>query len=371
MLKSLAFISLLSLFISCAKEKRQVSIQQVELGDPMNIVRGTTLNPTFSNAEEFQKKLSDFTLLARHTFMERREIDEQDKNIYAQNFLGGSHSYDEPRSISKRGDKFLWTHNDAGYGLGDFQFEVQKDKSIKPTFLLIDRERIPIKSLHLSINKEETAFSMLIYFNIPDFGDVVAYYLFAKDFKEKKIFSKEKYKFLQESNQKIRWQKPNSLELSFCGKNNDIEKIEYPVYLATETWNDVSGNLYNISLKPSKRKYPPFSDLNLQCIYVIKDYRTRGGEVVNPAAAFMAMNPSSNSIIDGDIVFYEDEIKKNIPRLDESPVFPSYIKSVTQHEIGHFLGLGHEFDEEIDSIMSYDYFFISDHDKEAIQELYR
>ncbi len=74
--------------------------------------------------------------------------------------------------------------------------------------------------------------------------------------------------------------------------------------------------------------------------------------------------PGREEFLDGDIILLTSELQELLaPRgiktsiMDEGtlkqPLVKSVIEGTSLHEIGHFLGLHHQFKPEIESIMSY------------------
>jgi predicted Zn-dependent protease len=85
---------------------------------------------------------------------------------------------------------------------------------------------------------------------------------------------------------------------------------------------------------------------------------------------FTTLDLVNYSHIDSDILIFEKDLEavsRNRPEL----LIPELTRTL-KHEMGHFLGLDHQFKDEIHSIMSYrpsdDELF--DYDKKAILELY-
>ncbi|NJM10455.1 MAG: matrixin family metalloprotease, partial [Bdellovibrionaceae bacterium] len=88
-------------------------------------------------------------------------------------------------------------------------------------------------------------------------------------------------------------------------------------------------------------------------------------------------------LIDGDIFFLLGELQEAVDKVAPGrqitdPMFmisPKLVDSILQtniHEMGHLLGLHHQFDPSISSIMSYkdDRRGLQDYDVKAIQALY-
>ena len=76
-------------------------------------------------------------------------------------------------------------------------------------------------------------------------------------------------------------------------------------------------------------------------------------------------------MLDADIMLFKNQITKHFRWKPEKETL-QFLKMVMGHEMGHFLGLGHEFGPERASIMSYDGLEVpTDFDYQALKELYR
>lgn len=88
------------------------------------------------------------------------------------------------------------------------------------------------------------------------------------------------------------------------------------------------------------------------------------------SVAALGINHKNAEILGADILMFESEINK----LDQSNYSPSYKRAETTraltHEVGHFLGLDHNFEDK-NSIMSYEEVYeLGYYDRQAISELY-
>ena len=110
----------------------------------------------------------------------------------------------------------------------------------------------------------------------------------------------------------------------------------------------------------------PFSDVDQHSIHYIDSYLTiQQEDAYNAGFTMIHSDLSVGNIFDADIVILGAEIAK-----DES--FDAYeFGRVLTHELGHFLGLDHQFDGT-SSIMSYKSIYnLSEYDDNAITELYK
>jgi hypothetical protein len=171
----------------------------------------------------------------------------------------------------------------------------------------------------------------------------------------------------------VKWNSSEGITLHVCGHvSNKVDEI----YLSSinKIWSDIFKYQF---ANPTKinfttvldEKYPPFSDLNHHCIYSVNNYLTYKDEhYINSASTINVADTNKGQLLDSDIFVWGKELGKfKVPFGDDS----SFRRSI-MHEIGHFLGLHHQFDGTL-SIMSYDvkHDFISSYDIEAINALYK
>lgn len=170
-------------------------------------------------------------------------------------------------------------------------------------------------------------------------------------------------------------------EFSLCGI--DIAWMREEFQRAYETWNKYLPKNYiefNIT-----NTYPPFSDVNTKCIYLIKDFAFSDPEGKNVTAGFVMprYNVGSREIIDTDMIIGESEWESifaarkygelnDIKKKNEAKAKNDFFNTAL-HEMGHMLGLDHAFDDDHDhdSIMSYRVDKkLTSYDIASIRELY-
>ncbi len=381
-LSTIVSFIILCLNLSCAKNKsRAPEIKYIELGDPMQMVEGATLQKSFSSPKQFQKELQNFSLGAVQIFLEEREESEIDTDIYAFNFQNvvqeSQYQFEDSKDfqIEIFNDKLIWTQKQDQ--LGNIIFEIQSDNSLKATHMIYEGNILPLETLHSSLKDDFSAMTLLVSVDWTSTKKALIYFYYQRnDYSPyKKTFKNYNYLNPEDKSQKIRWKNPQNIKLQLCGPK--IQKYRKHNERAVQDWNklsQVNGTPFWIDLSIKIYDYPPFSDLNTQCIYLVEDYKTRGPEVKNFGTTFIPSNYNTGTIVDADIVFYQSELQKSFPNMNginsNGESFDYVFKVVATHELGHFLGLGHQFDGE-KSIMSYKHSFLHPYDEEAIVELYK
>jgi predicted Zn-dependent protease len=79
------------------------------------------------------------------------------------------------------------------------------------------------------------------------------------------------------------------------------------------------------------------------------------------------VDSAAQRIVASDVLLF----RKGFAKIYGSSLTEGDIEATAAHELGHFLGLDHEFDPTIESIMSYDPIReIKPHDRAAIEAVY-
>jgi hypothetical protein len=118
-------------------------------------------------------------------------------------------------------------------------------------------------------------------------------------------------------------------------------------------------------------KYPPFSDLNSNCIYDFQNYLVRLNNAhVMPAETNVVFHASNKFLQDVDTFIFQSEIAKN-----DGEQNAATMRWIAIHEMGHMLGLHHKALENMvdeHSVMSYRKLLLElqPYDLEAIKALY-
>lgn len=174
--------------------------------------------------------------------------------------------------------------------------------------------------------------------------------------------------------------KDEQIDLSVCiaddRKQNTAgkpEELRLAVASAWDAWlqNGRIGTR-RASFTALTQDFPPFSDVNTHCVYSIPEYAHEASlEFVTTGLTIPVTNRTNGGFISSDIFLFEQAISRVAAER-------GYL-ATAMHEIGHFLGLGHEFTRNSDG--SYAYPSVmgylenrtrepSEHDRAALDNLY-
>lgn len=274
----------------------------------------------------------------------------------------------------------------AGYqskiaGAFTFGFTADKNGNLNLTKFNDGKRNFEIDpdTVYYSMHKNQEYFSLSfpIYYS-----DGTSQYLtmhMAKTKELKWIQEDTRYYYMVAAGVRVGWDQSKPVELSLCGiKSKELKTL---ILESIDEWKKHLQGRLEIQTKIYEA-YPPYLDLNSHCIYLIEDFQTKPEpEFKNTGATRSAIY---DTILDSDIFLLKREIDKYtlLDRFFKYPDSRNLLKSIIIHEIGHFLGLAHQFDEEdldkkdlkqtIPSIMGYDERItsIQSYDIQAIQYLY-
>lgn len=360
----------LAIGLSACSERREKSTPSQTiyvLGDPRSVIKNTKLNAEFDfkkiNSSDRIVQILDYAFVEKAPYKKSRSQKEIEKsnstsenNKKLQKVLPLKvtdltitrvtfESNSEIFSIFKKNDKYYYTSNNGLSGEILHTSFLSENKKFFSLLIYSDNNFNSVKSL------------VALYFQLNPNSDFI------------ELHQENDYEYILGRGIKFKWKKSNSLDLASCGSP---PTLSLATQKAVNEWAHVLKGRLNFESKELKSNYPPFSDLNSRCLYLADLYRAWP----NPdeellGATFSISNLNDRSIIDSDIIIFKNEFEKSgISFYD--PRFIGHIYRTVLHEIGHFLGLGHEFSGH-ESIMSYERDlspYIFDHDMKAAQALY-
>jgi|GEM_PF-4972007 len=370
-------------FISCSKSpEKPIEIQYFFQGDVSAFYQGTSRNTTLPSANDFSKSFNNYAHNMTYSFQNKAQLqtyeemveeqvttDQQEKeySTYALKKSGDEYIY-QPQSNLKDQTQFIFTQKDNKLNLKSLNFTPDRENDLKA------------KLIHFSSNEEHESFSLLVLIEEDGFQLLITYYFsnFSPLTSQIQELSHE-YEYLLGSGKSVKWlQNTSSFEL--CGSNH---KYDVLVESATQRWQEEIGHVFDLKLSRNVNNYPPFSDVNSHCIYQIDSYQMASGdEGFIPAATTFGANVNNGDLYDSDIFIFSEELTKQVENdteyyedeVSESTlkyILLAKIEGTMIHELGHAIGLGHQFNSEHTSVMSYDGIHsIQTHDIEALEELY-
>lgn len=221
--------------------------------------------------------------------------------------------------------------------------------------------------IHFSMDSGKRAFTLLTYEK--ENGEKSVSYL---QFRTKPLVNLELrpntfYKFSSGPGVYARWKK--HIDLNVCGRETGyIHDLAKP---AVADWNRYLPANTQIKLSVARR-YRPFSDLNQNCITLIDDFLTDPRKNVGNFGMTVTVGDLSElELFSSNMLFFRGEFEKTGASYRDPRLRDEFSYTVA-HEIGHVLGLDHQFDDKIPSIMSYEYEArkATPYDIAAIRELY-
>ncbi|RYZ51743.1 MAG: matrixin family metalloprotease [Proteobacteria bacterium] len=343
-------------------------------GDPEELIADSVQDKSgFSDASNYAR-LDQFTMVGRVEFAELIEKAKVDRianhaDLEARN---STNSESETKSLqsdyafTQEGKSLLYRDTAPDHeNYPVFKFD---DEGGKLVLSQIDGESV--EPVHYSMKNNGEAMSFLVRSKGEE-GTVLSAFYFVK-LKPLKLMPRfisalENY-FLAGDGTVINWK--SEINLSVCGKNR--AKYKTSVDQAIAAWSEagafdkgfIGKNAYTVKVND---KAFPFNDLNQNCINFIDRYKNEDQEnFITMGVTLPIYDWSNQSIFSSQIFIFLNATSRS----------QMGMLSVLTHEMGHLLGLGHEFksgsnDTALPSIMGYNAEpKITPSDRKAIDYLY-
>ncbi len=399
--KSICFLIMI-LFLSACPSKNDsapVSAQLIPVkGNPMVFVEGTVMDSESGiNAAIIEESLDEEWVVNIRGFFEEKQEVVDSMQAARQRQVAPDSDLVSKISDSVKKYKFKEINDDAESAKHfSLEEETESDEGTKFEFqkngdsyllaaMQIGTHKIPmdetIKVLHYSVKNDQSAISLLVRFGSPENNPSLISYEFVKvkgtGFLQAQLNTI--YKYLYGPGVKVAWDQHKDLNVTVCDQNTSFLYSRHAHEAALVWRQEVLEGRLNYNVSEDVEICPPFSDLNTQSIIHVKDWIVVYKEMATAAFATMTVNYTTSEFVDGDIMFLESEWEESLPdnlSLSDSTVYSnSYIleryKRTITHEMGHFFGLHHQFDDSTPSIMGYSGVReLTEYDREAIQALY-
>ncbi|MES2526700.1 MAG: hypothetical protein V4598_06415 [Bdellovibrionota bacterium] len=365
--------ALLTSTVACGNKKSKSSKSGIQRstffvqGNPEAVVAGATMNTTSFLTTSNVSMLENFELYSIYTFTEREEImTEESGNIEEGNEASTGNQLLGSRpvfTLSNTFDQYEFESTQAKLG---FRFTRSAGNILKLDQITNDHIDYPVKVLHYSLKQDQEAFSFLVSVGDKTGKNILAI-TFVKKNEQKLNTVTALYNYLAGPGVKVGWNKSEILKIRLCSPPSADLGNKYR--LGINMWASSLQNLLSYEIE-TVTTYPPFSDLNFHCLYNVNSYLTVNPESgnSNPAATVPQIDRFKGQIIDSDILIFNSEIQKLA--VDQSDY--NGMNWVIAHEMGHFFGLDHQFNDSVKSIMSYDGTdYITYYDQNAMKALYQ
>jgi len=231
--------------------------------------------------------------------------------------------------------------------------------------------------LHSSVAKDLSAFNVLLHHKKAGRRMVVGA-TFVRHSPLHMRIGQKVYNYLFGAGQKVGWKKSEPLVLHIC--EQPPEPLTGWVKKSVNAWNEALGPRLKFSAIETPR-CPPFSDLNTRTFTYVNGWIEIAGEAAVAGQTLYLSGEGRKDMLDADIFILMSEFQEALDLRGKgekilSPTVLAEMEPVIYdtvlHEIGHLLGLHHQFDPSIKSIMSYGETrsVLEDYDRKAIQHLY-
>jgi hypothetical protein len=374
--------------ISCSKK----TVQQSEIipikGDPLNFIKDTDNRTgdgisvaTFIQNNKWMIYSTGFKTEPQEKLVDQNEAKEKNKPIDKE-FSKKNETIVPIYEFKKNSNELFTLSTNKAEGIGFNFLKRNGAYFVDSVFNMANGFKLSSDKFqihHYSVHKSGKAFSILISFQEGNLKYLINYIFVAQKpggFLTKSI--SENYNYYFGPGVAVGWEQKEILKITIC--ESQLQGLSNLSESALKQWQKALNKRLDLQADIiEKSKCPPFSDLNSHTILHVKGYIEYFGKALQQGSTFIVPNFFDSEILDGDIFILEsdwDEALGDGKKLSDTKSLENFhIKVLYQttiaHELGHLLGLHHQFSPEIPSIMGYDDVNeLTNYDYKAIQELY-
>ncbi len=346
-------------------------------GNPLSLVEGTQTAPSFLTPDNYGT-FNGFHVSGISAFIEQEpqaapttysQVEQNNSTEETDDSIEKLFEMKKYNFVKKSDTAYVYTPDTVTQDDFTVGFTVVNGK-----LTVTDISGMPVKEQHYSLKADGKAFSLLVSMDsYASYGRALFVMYFADSSVTQPIERASKdFAFLNDT-VKVTW--GEDIKIEACGTFDD--KTKASIESSITAWLQdpaATAEKRPVTYGGVRTTYPPFSDLDVHCVYLVDTLKLENStDFYTAGATFPVMNLGTKKLVDSDIMLFTSHatVKAQISSGDPS--------AVLMHETGHFFGLGHEFKTDPatgkalhPSIMGYSQGTaqITDWDYEAIRDLY-